>query len=468
VSPQARQSRIGDLDLQNGYPDRDRLASIYDELDFQRAVQIYLWALPAVSLQIAYENVGAMFGRGCTTVIIFEHFLDAKTVVPTGNGQSIYSVNFADLKETGPLVVETPPGVLGFAMDLWQYPLADIGVFGPDEGKGGAFLFLPPDYDGEIPNGYFVVPSDTYVVNVGLRGFVRDGKTDAAVEEIKGSRVYPLAQKNDPPPMHFADASGSPVVMLPLGDNLAGIDYFRILARIVEHEAVREKDRVMWGLAASLGIAKDKPFAPDARMESILTEAARVGCAMAAAQSFASRSDKKLTWPDRRWEEIFQTDEVTLENPNYLEIDAKTTIYYQAMGASKSALKSIVGAGSKYSAAFTDSQGDWLDGSRNYRLTVPPNPPVKDFWSVTVYDARTRSMIDNPQGKSGRDSYQESIHKNDDGSVDLYFGPKPPAGHEDNWVQTLPGVGFFVYFRWYGPLDAYFDQSWRLPDIERI
>jgi hypothetical protein len=465
---QQRFSDLGNISLQSGYPRKETIASLYDELDYQRAVQVYLWALPAVSVQVAYENCRDAFGAGPTTVAIFEDFLDAKTIVATGNGQSIYSVSFADLQETGPLVVETPPAVLGFAMDLWQYPIVDIGVFGPDKGQGGRFLLLPPDYTGDVPEGYFVVPCDTNIVNIGLRGFVRDGKTESAVNVIKRSRAYPLAQKDNPPPMHFVNASGVAVTMLPIGDTLTTIAYFQVLARLVEHEAVREKDRAMLGMAASIGIEKGRPFAPDTRMQGILAQAAQVASVIAATQSFASRYPQRHTWPGKRWEEIFQTTEATLENPNYLELDAKTTLYYQAMGGSKQILLSIVGAGSKYSAAFQDRAGEWLEGSHDYRLRVPPDVPVKDFWSVTVYDAETRSMIANAQGRSGRDSYQTDLQINDDGSVDLYFGPTEPASHARNWVQTNPGTGFFVYFRWYGPLEPYFDKSWQLPDIERI
>jgi hypothetical protein len=166
-----------------------------------------------------------------------------------------------------------------------------------------------------------------------------------------------------------------------------------------------------------------------------------------------------------RWEELLLSEHLDFVAPNYVELDGRAGLYYQAAGASKGALLDVVGAGSKYAATFKDRDGNWLDGSRNYRLRVPPNPPVKDFWSVVVYDAETRSMIANDQGVSSRNSYQQ-FAANADGSIDLYFGSDAPEGKEDQWVQTNPGVGFFLYFRWYGPLEAYFDKSWQLPDVE--
>jgi hypothetical protein len=187
---------------------------------------------------------------------------------------------------------------------------------------------------------------------------------------------------------------------------------------------------------------------------------------MTTALSYDSRYPNKLRWPGTsRWEELLLSEHLDFVAPNYVELDGRAGLYYQAAGASKGALLDVVGAGSKYAATFKDRDGNWLDGSRNYRLRVPPNPPVKDFWSVVVYDAETRSMIANDQGVSSRNSYQQ-FAANADGSIDLYFGSDAPEGKEDQWVQTNPGVGFFLYFRWYGPLEAYFDKSWQLPDVE--
>ncbi|HVZ30831.1 MAG TPA: DUF1254 domain-containing protein, partial [Polyangiaceae bacterium] len=404
-----------------------------------------------------------------TRIGIFEHFLDAKTVVATGNGQSIYAIGCIDLRSAGPVVIEAPGGVLGFIISLWQQPLVDVGPLGPDKGEGGRFLLLPPGYSEDVPEGYFAVRSDTFLIHWVLRGFVKDGKPDAAVASLKRMKIYPLAEQSDPPSMSFVDLSGRKAVLIPLGEDVEGLAYFGWMARFLQREPVREQDKVMLGMLAGLGIEKDKPFAPDARTRAILTKAARVGRAMTATLAYETRAPNKLRWPGySRWEELLLSEHTDFVHPHYIELDARAGLYYQAVGASSKALSPWVGVGSKYAAAFKDSQGRWLIGSHRYRLRVPANPPAKEFWSVTVYDAETRSMIANDRDISGRDSYQSSLKANGDGSIDLYFAPSAPPGLQNNWIATQPGVGFFLYFRWYGPLEAYFDKSWRLPDVERM
>jgi hypothetical protein len=358
--------------------------------------------------------------------------------------------------------------VQGFVMSLWQQPVEDIGPLGPDKNQGGRFLLLPPGYDGEVPDGYFVCRPDTMLVVWLVRGFVKDGKPDSAVASIKGMRFYALADRDNPPALSFVDLSGKRAALVPIGEQVNGLAYFEAVARFIDREPVRDEDRQFLGMLASLGIEKGKLFAPDERMRGVLTRAARAGQAMTAALAYESRVLTKQRWPNSNWEEVFLTGNVDFENPNFVELDARAALYYQAAGASKGALLDLVGAGSKYAALFKDGEGKPLDGGTSYRLRVPANVPAKQFWSVTVYDAETRSMIDNTQGTSGHDSYQTSLQINPDGSVDLSFGPTAPAGHEANWVQTNPGVGFFLYFRWYGPLEPYFDKSWHLPDVERL
>jgi hypothetical protein len=459
---------VHDVTLVGGYVRPDDLPRLYDQLDFQRACQAYIWATPAVGVEAIRRGLEDECGLSLTNIGIFEHFLDAKTLVATGNGQSIYSLGAIDLSQTGPAVIEAPAGVQGFIMSLWQQPVEDIGPLGPDKNRGGPFLILPPGYEGEVPDGYFVCRSDTMLVVWLVRGFVRDGKPDSAVESIKGMRMYSLADRDSPPAMTFADLSGKRTELIPVGEQVNGLAYFATIARFVEREPVREQDRQFLGLLASLGIEKGKPFAPDERMQEIFRRAGRVGQAMTAAIAFDSRVQTKERWPGSHWEEIFLTGNVDFETPNVVELDARAALYYQAAGASKGALLDLVGAGSKYAGCFKDQAGQPLDGGKAYRLNVPANVPAKQFWSVTVYDAETRSMIDNAQGKSGRDSYQTSLQTNADSSVDLFFGPNEPAGKTDNWVQTNLGVGFFLYFRWYGPLETYFDRSWHLPDVERL
>ena len=458
----------GGFALEGGYPERGSVAALYDELDYQRAVQAYIWAVPAVEMEVLTEGLEHDLGLSLTTVGVFENFLDANTVVATGNGETIYAFGVIDLSQTGPVVVEVPPGVLGFTMSGWQQPLEDIGPIGPDQGQGGRYLLMPPGSDQEPPPDHFVVRSDTYLVNWLVRGFVQDGKTEPAVAAIKTMRIYRLADAASPPPTQFLNISGRKATLIPVGENLSGLAYFEKVARFVEREPVREQDKQFLGMLVGLGIEKGKPFSPEERTKQILTRAAQTGHAITAAISFDSRNPNKLRWPGTsRWEELLLSEHPDFVTPNQVELDSRAGLYYQAAGAVKHILGKTVGVGSKYAATFKDSDGNWLDGSQNYRLRVPANPPVKDFWSVVVYDAETRSMIANDQGISSRNSYQQ-LAANDDGAIDLYFGPESPAGKEGSWVQTNPGTAFFLYFRWYGPLEPYFDKTWKLADVERL
>ena len=453
------------ISMEGGYPSEESVGKLYDEIDFQRACQAYIWATPAVEMEVLADGLKKDLGLAFSDVGIFENFLDAKTVLATGNGQSLYSFGCFDLSKTGPVVLEIPAGILGFLMTGWQQPIEDLGPLGPDKGKGGSYLIIPPGHDAAVPRGYFPAHSDTMLVNWLVRGFVKNGKPDSAIHDIKGMRIYPLADKEKKTPMRFINVSGKKATLVPIGQQLEGLEYFEKLHQFIQREPVRIQDKQFLGMLAPLGIEKGKPFALDSRTKSILADAAKVGRAMAATISYESRHAKKLRWPGKsRWEELILTEHPDYVNPNYEELDSRAALYYQAAGASKSILKDVVGAGSKYAAAFKDGNGDWLNGSKSYQLHVPPNPPAKDFWSVTVYDANTRSMIDTSQGRSGRDSYAQ-LEKNSDGSVDLYFGPTSPSQGESNWVKTIPEQGFFLYFRWYGPLQAYFDKSWYLPDV---
>lgn len=455
--------------LEGGYPAQDAIPKIYDELDYQRAVQAYIWATPLVGMEALSAGLANDMGlKNITDVGIFENFLDANTIVATGNGQSLYALGNINMSQTGPVVIEVPAKILGFSMSAWQQPLSDFGPLGPDKGKGGKYLFIPPGYTKTTPAGFFAVKSDTYLFNWTVRGFVVNGDPAPAVASIKGMKIYKLEDKDHQPPMNFVNLSGKKATLIPLGNNLSGLGYFELMSKAILREHVRPQDKQFLGMLAALGIEKGKPFNPDARTKSIFERAAKDGAAMVAAISYDSRYPKKLRWEGySNWEELLLTEHPNYVNPNYEELDGRAALYYQAAGASKNIFLSAVGVGSKYAGAFKDKDGHWLMGDNQYKLNVPANPPVKDFWSVVVYDAITRSMIQNGSS-SGVDSYKKDLQKNSDGSIDVYFGPTAPQGKESNWVKTNTGTGFFLYFRWYGPLETYFDKSWKLPDVEKV
>jgi hypothetical protein len=448
--------------MESGQPAVASIPELYDELDFQRAVQAYVWATPFVSLSAVFESLERDYGATLTRQALFEQSVTSDLKVFTGNNTTIYAFGHLDLKKHGPIVVEAPAGSVGGIDNHWQYPLMDIGPFGPDEGRGGRFLVLPPGYEGDVPDGYFVVQSDTHQNFYLLRGVPQDGDVQGAIDSLRTGRLYPLSATADPPVTEWFNASGMP------GDMTFPTDYryFELLARHLTDEPPRPEDKAMLGMLAPLGIEHGKPFEPDARVRAILERAATVGNAMSRSIAYNSRNPNRVYMEGSQWEWVFLTESANFETESYLDVDARVTFSHQALFTAQGMVQKLVGAGSQYLAAYKDVDGDWLDGGESYRLHVDPDVPVEDFWSVMVYDAETRSMIVNDQ-VPGRDSYGDLI-TNADGSADLYFAPTPPEGLETNWVKTLPGQGFFLYFRAYGPTQEFFDLSWRLNDLEKL
>jgi hypothetical protein len=445
--------------LEGGQPAVDIIQELYDELDFQRAVQAYIWATPFVAMSAMLEGLARDYGATLTRQPIFEQSVTPELTVFTGNNTTIYSFGHLDLKKHGPIVLEAPAGALGGLDNHWQYPLVDIGPFGPDKGKGGKFLILPPDYREEVPAGYFVVRSDTLQNFYLLRAVPKNGDTQGAVDVLRKARIYPLSAAANPPAMEWFNASGKTASTTFPTD----YRYFELLAKDLTAEPPRPQNKDMLGMLAPLGIVHDKPFTPDARMRGILERAAKVGNAMSRTIAYNSRNPNRVYVEGSKWEFVFLTESATFETDSYRDVDASVTYAHQAFFTAEGMVKKIVGAGSQYLAAYKDGDGNWLDGGQSYSLHVPPNVPVEDFWSVMVYDAEKRSMIVNNQ-RPGLDSNAD-LKTNKDGSVDIYFGPKAPEGMENNWVKTIPGNGFFLYFRAYGPKKEFFDRSWQLDDL---
>ncbi|MEJ2372022.1 MAG: DUF1254 domain-containing protein, partial [Gemmatimonadales bacterium] len=394
------------IKMEAGQPAVETIPELYDELDFQRAVQAYVWATPFVSLSALFEGMERDYGASLYRQVVFEQSVTPDLVVFTGNNTTIYAFGQLDLKTHGPIVLEAPTGTLGGIDNHWQYPLSDIGPFGPDKGMGGKFLILPPGYEEKVPDGYFVVKSDTFQ------------------------------------------------------------NYFELLAKHLTAEPPRVRDYAMLGMLAPLGIEHGKPFKPDKRVRGILERAAKVGNAMSRTIAYNSRNPNRIYAEGSKWEWVFLTKSATFETDSYLDVDASVTFAHQALFTAQGMVQKLEGKGSQYLAAYKDGDGNWLDGGASYQLHVDADVPVVDFWSVMVYDAETRSMIVNNQ-IPGLDS-NAKLKPNPDGSVDLYFGPEPPKGGKSNWVRTLPGKGFFLYFRAYGPKKEFFDLTWQLHDLKKL
>jgi hypothetical protein len=406
------------------------------------------------------EGLRAFGAKTPQHVVIWESLMDAKTVLLTANTETVYAMNHADLKTDGPTVIEAPPHMLGLIQDSLQRYLTDVGPLGPDKGNGGKFLVLPPGYSGNVPDGYFVARSPTYTVTFAVRGFQVDGKTDQAVALMKQIKVYPLAKASAPPPMQFMNGSNRDIDTV-FPDNFR---YFEFLAMLVEEEPRDVFEPLERCQMQSIGIEKGKPFKPDGKMKTLLSEAARIGGAIARANTYAPPPDG-FYYPDRKWQGVTGLPYTFTRDGTPL-IDSRNNVYYMAIGNSPAMMEKHVGQGSQYLWTYRDAKGEYLDGAKTYKLHVPPNIPAGNFWSVVVYDSLSRSELQNGQRLPSVSSYAKP-KVNADGSIDIFFGPDEPR-EKGNWIRTVAGKGWFPIFRFYSPTQAYFDKTWKLNDIERL
>ena len=461
TTPDAVETRLGTLRFFDGFPDDATVETIYDNLDFQRGVQAFLTAMPGASVYALREGFRSQ-GADNQTVLVMETLMDSKSLFLTPNSESVYNLMWLDLKG-GPLVIETPPNVLGIIDDHWFNYVGDVGNAGPDRGKGGKFLLLPPGYAGEVPSGYFVFRSATFGNLFFWRGFLVNGDPAPAVENTKKfTKVYPLAQASNPPAMKFVNVSGVPFNTIHAND----FSFFEEIDHLVQEEPAAALNAETLGLLAAVGIEKGKPFAPDARMKRILSEAAAVGNATARALGFRSRIKEAYFYPNSAWCTPFVGgSHEFLSQPGVRNLDARVFFFYFATGVTPAMAMKMVGVGSQYAVAFVDSESRPLDGSRTYKVHLPPGIPAKDFWSFVVYDNQTRSMLQTDARFPSIGSQTKGIVANADTSVDVWFGPTAPVGHESNWIQTVPGKGWSVILRLYGPLQPWFDKSWKPGEI---
>lgn len=468
-------TRLAKLEVDHGLPTPATRQKLYDELDFQRAVQGVIWAEPAIN--------NALFQRGMARVgvpnlgaMVYDGRMQPGQETLTPNQSVVYLYDSINLATTGPVVHIVPEGPInaGF-FDMWMRPVLDFGTVGPNKGKGDRILILPPGYDGPVPEGYLVARPKTNQIFSITRLSVKDSMTEAqAVALFRKLQTYRLADAANPAPkklvlMGDPAKGGKPFRM----QRPAGLDYWRMVHGIIDSETIEDRDRIMLGSLSPIGIERGKPFQPDARMQKILVDAEQVGKLMMINEAFSPRTipdgvEKEL-YKGTHWENIQLLPSMTQEGPKSTYVAGRMIGFYQANGAQFAwdPKDYPPGFGQKYAAAYQDKTGDWLKGENSYRLRVPANVPVADFWALTVYDVETRALIESPQHRAEITPNVNKLKLNADGSVDLYFAPKAPKGLESNWVQTVPGRAWFPYFRWYGPTQAYYDRSWTLPDFER-
>lgn len=467
TTPDVVETRIGELRFADGVPTKETTETLYDHLDFLRGVEVFLDCVPAASLEAMRRGVVEVAGDAAHKGAITDRLLDSNPLFLTGNTDTVYAIAVLDIERDGPTVIEVPPGSgPGTVDDAWFRFVVDLGAPGPDRGQGGTYLIVPPGYDGERPDGWFIAESPSATNLVILRGFLVDGKPDAAVALFEdGVKIYPLSARENPPAMEWTSLSGVEVNTVHAND----YTFFEEVADVVAKEPIDVIDPETRGLLASIGITKDAPFAPDERMRRILTDAAAVGNGTARAMSFRSREQAFYLYDDRRWVNPFPGGDYRFLRDGGRGgrfQDGRTTFFYVATVNTPAMALKMVGRGSQYALATVDANEEPLDGGKTYRLRLPADAPAADFWSVVVYDPQTRSELQTGQALPSRNSKRDALVYNDDGSVDIVFGPTEPATLATNWVQTVAGKGWFVLLRLYGPLESWFDGSWKPGDIE--
>jgi Uncharacterized conserved protein len=451
------QTRIGPLsfthDFANGFPTETTLEKLYDERDFQRACQAYLWSLPAVSFMSWQRGIANGLGAKNGQIVAILTY-EARRGILTANATTPYYLGFADLS-SGPFVLVMPAsGVQGGISDTWQNSI-------PDTERPGKYLVLAPGQT--VPRdvgGYIVRHSPTVNIFLGVR--LTDTDPQRARQALAQLQMYPYAQRQNPPKTEILDAGTTTWSGLPP----RAMQYWERLNDVIQQEPVAARDIFFHAMLRPLGLEKGKPFEPDARQTRILTDAALVGEAMAKANSADRRFAGVKYRPETHWDFALQLD-ADAPGEFWNLLDERASWFYEAVGAGPAMAPKHPGPGSAYLSTYKDKAGEWLDGGKSYRLHVPPNPPIKLFWSVTLYDADTRALILNDRKIADRSSRMD-LRKNADGSVDIYCGPQAPTGLESNWIPTVAGRNWFAYFRFYNPTEAYFDRSWPLPDFEQI
>jgi hypothetical protein len=502
-TPDRMETRIGSLEFKDGAPSAETAQTIYDTLAYTRALNVYnnsFRGASAYALRKGFHSIGA----DDNDIIIFTELMDSESLFLTANADTVYYVGTIDLTH-GPMVIEQPPNSLGTINDMWFTWIIDVGRPGPDRGLGGKYLIVGPGYDGPLPEGgYFVAYSKTNYVLYAMRAFIENGKNPKpAVQNIKENlKIYPYAPGSwgtsiaealegkvklvaEPkiPEMKFIEGSHVSFNTIPPSD----YSFFEMINENVQAEPATSYDVELAGQLAAIGIVKGKEFKPDARMKKILSDAAAVGQAFGRSLNwrFGQAHPDWAYYPDSNWGNmlfeggaLFETPPPAYEDGMFKPypptgartLDSRTAFYYAYTLDSPAMIMRIPDVGSQYLMNFLDTDGDPFDGAKTYKVTLPKGIPARAFWSLTLYDNQTRSMLKTPQKypRAGSQSYPSPAAKvSTDGGTTVYFGPEQPDGVDrGNWIQTDPDKGWFTILRLYSPLPAFFDKSWRPSEIE--
>lgn len=503
ITPDKVESRLGTLDFKHGVPDKTTADKLYDNLDFTYAYRAFMDNMRGVSIHALRKGMRGI-GVKDNEVLVFSDLMDSKSLFLTANADTVYVMGAIDLTK-GPMVLETPPRLLGAVQDAWFRWVIDLGLPGPDRGTGGRYLLVPPGYEGTLPEGgFYVAHARTNHLLWFGRAFLKDGSDPKPVaKDIRRfTKIHPyepggvgtpiaeflagkakLGRIAEPGPTVFHEGSGKVMNTIPPND----WSYFEMLDELVQEEPATALDPELMGPLAAIGIVKGKKFAPEARMQKIMTEALAVANASARTLFMSPRDPSWNYYPGSSWfNYLFETGyqfetPIPLITPEgakpfpptgYRTMDARTNFFYGVTGITPAMAMRLTGIGSQYLLAMLDADKTHFDGAKTYKVTLPKGIPEANFWSLTVYDNMTRSMLDTPQRfpRAGSQSYPSPAAKADaDGSITIYFSPKQPAGvGRGNWIQTVPGKGWFTILRLYSPLEPFFDKSWRPSEIEHV
>ncbi|GAA3065137.1 DUF1254 domain-containing protein [Rhizobium viscosum] len=500
ATPNVVDTNIGKFEFKDGVPSKSTADRLYDNLDFTYAYRAFMDDMRGVSIH-ALRNAMQDIGMKENEVLVFSELMDAKSLFLTANADTIYVMGYLDLSK-GPVVLEAPPKFLGVVQDAWFRWVVDLGGPGPDRGEGGKYLIVPPDYDGPLPEGgYYVARARTNTILWFGRSFLENHDDPKPVVETirKFTNVYPyepggvgtpiaeflagkakLGKIEPPPPTVFHEGSGKVMNTIPPND----WSYFEMLNEVVQREPATSLDPELMGPLAAIGIVKGKPFAPDERMKKIMSEALAVGNATSRSLFMSPRDPSWFYYPNSSWFNFlfltgyeFETPipEITAEGvkpfpaTGYRTMDARTNFFYGVTGITPAMAMRLPGIGSQYLLAMTDADKNHFDGAKTYKVTLPKGIPEANFWSFTVYDNLTRSMLDTPQRypRAGSQNYPSpAAEAAADGSTTVWFAPEQPQGvPRGNWIQTDPKKGWFTILRLYSPTEPFFDKSWRPSEI---
>ncbi len=513
TTPDEVESSIGALQYKDGAPSKETVAKVYDYLDLMHGVEAFVNAYQGASVAAIFKGFQEA-GVPDNTAIIWSELMDAKSLFLTANADTVYFWVNLNVSQ-GPLVIETPPLSLGVIDDLW-FRWVTFGLPGPDRGDGGRYLLVPPGYKGDLPEtGYSVHRLRTTRATALGRSFLENNDPKPSVALIKKTlKVYPyvpggygtsiasalageasLARTPDhkldwsflkpQQPVKFTEGTGKVMNTIPPND----YSYFEMINDLVQKEPADALGPEIMGSLAAVGIVKGKPFNPDARMKKILTDAAAIGTGAGRVHNWNARpSEEWFYYPGSAWTNMLFAGGYTFETPppevsadgkitpypatGARTLNSRTAMFFYATGITPAMIMRLTGIGSQYLGAFVDAKGEYLDGSRTYKMTLPPNIPAEKFWSLTLYDNQSRSMLDTPQRypRAGSQSYPSpAAVANADGSTTVYFGPsKPPAVSDGNWIQTDPRKGWNTLLRLYSPLEPFFTKTWRPSEIEMV